>query len=65
MRASVPAVFEYVALALSSGIGFSASVPPSVEVAPFELGATVSGPDPSCWASSLGVAASYGSLNHL
>ena len=60
-------IVEYVALALSSGIDFSAYGPPSqaVEVAPFKLGATVSGPNPSCWASSVGVTASYGSLNEL
>lgn len=54
-------VVEYVALALSSGLGYSASGPPSVEVAPLEV--TISGP--RCWASSSGVSANYGPLKDL
>ena len=61
-------VVEYVALALSSasGLGYSASGPPSVEVVPFKMGvSTVSGVSPSCWAPSGGVSANYGPLNEL
>jgi hypothetical protein len=58
-------VIEYVALALStgSGLGYSFTALPSVEVAPSNLGDTVSGP--SCWASSRGVSADYGTLQVL
>jgi hypothetical protein len=54
-------IVEYAALVLSSGLSYSASGPPYVEVAP--LGVTASGP--SCWASSSGVSASFGPINDL
>ena len=57
-------IVEYVALALSSGLGYSASRPSSVEVVPLGV-STVSGPSPNCWASSSGVNANYGPLNDL
>ena len=56
-------LLEYVALALSSGLGHtgSASVPSLDEVA--LSGVTIS--SPSCWASSGGVNANYGPLADL
>lgn len=48
---------QYVALALSSGLGYSASGPSAVEV--------TASTSPSCWAPSRGVSASYGPLNDL
>ena len=54
-------IVEYVTLALSSNLGYSASGPPSVEVAP--LGVTIN--SPRCWASSTGVAGNFGPIHHL
>ena len=54
---------QYVALVLSSSLGYSTSGPPSVEVVEVApLGVTAS---PSYWASSSGVGASYGPINDL
>jgi hypothetical protein len=52
-------VVEYVALALSTNLGYSALSPLALSVDVASLRVT-DGPIPSCWAPSNGVAANYG-----
>jgi hypothetical protein len=55
---------EYVALALSSGLGYSARASTvELEVAPGPFRVRASGPN--CWAASDGVSASFGSFGDL